>query len=182
MKLSAAFLLICLSSLAFAGKNDMDQEEMANQILANSKGGPEISPLNWLNENFLERQRKSVNNLTATHFGRRLLGDKRDIPLLQRIIDEGVIPTNKTMDLQALGVVLGDIFVKENNNLSWVIYKDDLGPTQAVCVADTTNCLFPITMLSRRMEVGLKPSVERVYAANLDELKPFFPKTPYSTK
>ncbi len=182
MKLSLALFIILISAFATAEKSDIDQQKVADQILAKSESGPKVRELNWLNENFLDRQRKSVNNITATHFGKRLQGNKHDIPVLQRIIDEDVIPANKTMDLQALGVVLGDIFVKENKSLSWVIYEDDLGPTQAVCVEESNNCLFPITMLSRRMEVGLKPSVERIYSANLDELKPYLPKVPYSTR
>jgi len=176
MKLVIFIILCTISGLSLA-----DNANIASKVLANSESGPDIRELNWLNQNFLDKQRQSINNLTATHFGQRLVGSKKDLKVLQRVVDEELVPADETLQLQALGVVLGDIFVNENKNLVWKIYEDELGPTQAVCLTDAAQCLFPITMLSRRMEVGLKPNVEKIYQTNLDELRPYLPKTPYST-
>ncbi|WP_018274278.1 DUF3806 domain-containing protein [Teredinibacter turnerae] len=158
----------------------LDDEDIASKVLAQHQDGPEIRPLNWLNEKFLERQRNSVNDIVGTHFGQKIQGSKRDLAVLQRIINEKIIKNNETQDLQALGAVLGDVFVHENDKLQWVVYEDELGPTQAVCIKETSHCLFPITMLSRRMEVGLKPNVNKVYESALNDLAEFLPKTPYS--
>lgn len=157
-------------------------DELASKVLATHDGGPDIRELNWINRNFMDKQRETVNELTATHFGKRMSGDRSDLALLQRVVNEELIESTDTPSLQALGVVLGDVFVNENKNLQWRVYEDDLGATQAVCVRDSKNCLFPITMLSRRMEVGLKPDIDRIYATNLDELKPYLPKLPFSAK
>ncbi len=128
--------------------------------------------LNWLNQQFLDKQRGRIEEITRNNFGRPLRIGSENIALLQRIIDENLIKPNDTLNLQALGVVLGDIYVRYNRKLVWRVYVDDVGKTHAVCIVDTDNCLFPITMLSRRMEVGLKPNVERVFNKGLDSIKP----------
>lgn len=174
--LPLAFLL----SVPFAVA--LDDDDIASKVLAQHEEGPSIRPLNWLNENFLERQRKSINEKVATHFGRKLQGNMKDIAILQRIVDEGIIPKDETQELQALGAVLGDVFVHEIKEFEWVIYEDELGATQAVCIKKSKNCLFPITMLSRRMEVGLKPDVHKIYLSALEDLSGFLPKTPYSVE
>ncbi|WP_185230388.1 DUF3806 domain-containing protein [Teredinibacter franksiae] len=168
--------ILALLSL-HASANDAD---VASKVLAKYDDGPSVRELNWLNQNFMDSQRKTVNTLIATHYGKRLRGNILDIPVLQRLVTEDVIPKDDTAQLQALGVALGDILVHETADLEWVVYEDDLGSTQAVCIKDSVNCLFPITMLSRRMEVGLKPDVNRVYSKAVDSVKPFLPKTPYT--
>lgn len=151
-------------------------------IIAGEKSGPTTRELNWMNSNFLEKQRTRATELIGTQFGRKVSGTKSDIALLQRVVDEELIERDDTEKLQALGVILGDLFIKEHKLLQWRIYIDELGPTQAVCVGESTNCLFPITMLSRRIEVGLKPNVQRIYDGALQDMKQFLPHTPYSTR
>lgn len=144
---------------------------------------PKIRLLNALNEQFLIGQRRSVESVMREGFGRSLAqAGAENISLLQRIIDNKLIDRGDKKKLQALGVVLGDIFVSKHKNLLWYVYEDELGKTHAVCVKDSSNCLFPITMLSRRMEVGLKPSVERVLNKGMDEISEFLPKLPYLSK
>ncbi|WP_075187393.1 DUF3806 domain-containing protein [Teredinibacter haidensis] len=175
MKHLIPLLVLFLSLPGYAVDSDI-----ADKVLANSHSGPKLRPLNWLNQNFMDKQRKSINALTATHFGKQLQGDSRDILLLQRLVNEQVIETKDTLLLQALGVVLGDVLVTEQESFQWVVFEDDIGATQAVCVNDSTHCIFPITMLSRRMEVGLKPDVHKIFNSAIAEMYPYLPKVPYS--
>jgi hypothetical protein len=177
MKLSLIFFLLCFTSSSFAVDIDI-----ANKILANSDSGPQVRELNWLNINFMDRQRKSIQGLTSAHYGRFIKGDKSDLALLQRLVDDSVIAQDNIEQLQALGVILGDVFAHEHESLSWVIYEDDLAATQAVCAGESKNCLFPITMLSRRMEVGLKPNISALYQSAIDDMKPYLPKLPYAVQ
>jgi len=149
-------------------------------LIAGEQSGPVVRELNWLNSSFLAKQRNRISEMVGIHFGRKIQGNRNDIALLQRIIDEELIPRDNKEELQAMGVILGDLFTKEHKLLQWRVYEDELGPTQAVCVGESVNCLFPITMLSRRIEVGLKPSVLRVYEDALEDMKQFLPHTPYS--
>lgn len=177
MKIILTIVLALTYSLAAANEQDV-----VDKVFANSQEGPKTRELNWLNENFLEKQRKDASALIAAHFGQQLHGDKKDITLLQRVVNDELIPRNDTLQLQALGVVLGDIYVKENPVFQWRIYEDELGPSQAVCIKDSVHCLFPITMLSRRMELGLKPNVQRIYNKGMEEMALFLPRMPYSVK
>lgn len=141
---------------------------------------PQIQPLSWMDENHLAQQKQFVDNLARAELGRPVRGNKSDLDLLQRIVDRGLIERTATQNLQALGAVLGDVYVAEFDVLEWRAYEDEKGRSRAVCVRDTGNCLFPITMLSRRLEAGLKPDVELVYNTGVGAIKPYLPKLPFS--
>ena len=140
---------------------------------------PEVLQLNWLNRQFLDRQRTLADDLLRINLGQRIHTGKSDLELLQRLIDAEAIDSDDKQSLQALGVVLGDVYTTERKELEWRVYEDDLGKSHAVCIVGTKNCLFPITMLSRRIEAGLKPDVVEVYRKGLEELKPYLPKRPF---
>lgn len=140
---------------------------------------PTVMQLNWLNRQFLDRQRTLADDLVRINLGQRIHTDKSDLELLQRLVDAEAIDSDDKQALQALGVVLGDIYTEERKELQWRVYEDDLGKSHAVCVVGTKNCLFPITMLSRRIEAGLQPDVVEVYQKGLEELKPYLPKRPF---
>lgn len=145
---------------------------------------PQVRELNWLNDQFLDKQRTRIDELTRKHFGEPLKtqGDPKNLNLilLQRLIDRNAIPATDTLTLQALGVVLGDAFVHQNKALNWRVYQDHLGKTHAVCVNDTNHCLFPTTMLSRRIEVGVKPNVNQVFKGAMQTIKQVLPKLPFT--
>lgn len=141
---------------------------------------PNILELNWINEQFLIKQRERVDLLTRSKLGRQLSTGARNLALLQRVIDEELIESTNTIELQALGVIMGDSLIAQEKNLLWYVYEDELGKSLAVCVKHTEHCLFPITMLSRRMEVGVKPKVERIFNKGLDAIKPHLPRLPFS--
>lgn len=139
----------------------------------------EIEELRWVDEGFLGRQRQTIEEITKMEFGSRLRGDKSDIRLLQRIIENGYIGQTETQQQQALGVVLGDVFVKELG-LEWVSYTDNDGKSRATCLPKTQYCLFPVTMLSKRMKLGVKPDVMEMYKSGENLMKPYMPKLPYT--
>jgi len=144
------------------------------------KNAPVISEPNWTNTTFLSNQRTLVDELARRHFGSQIRGDKSDLYILQRLIDNDAIARDDKASLQALGVVLGDVYTAEHKNLQWRIYEDELGRSHAICIKNSQHCLFPITMLSRRIEAGLNPNVERVYQKGFDSIKDFLPKLPFS--
>ena len=142
---------------------------------------PKIHSLNWLNRNFLDQQRTRVDDMARSQFGQQIRGNKTDLHTLQRLIDSNAITVGSDkIALQALGVVLGDVYAKEIKGLEWQVYEDELGKSHAVCLHKTKNCLFPITMLSRRLEAGVKPNVKDIYQKGLAEISPFLPKKPFS--
>jgi len=141
--------------------------------------GPRINDLGLNDQNFLERQREKIDRIARLQLGSQLRGDLRDLTVLQQIIDRKLIPTTNTEDLQALGAVLGEVMRADVPSLEWKIYEDKIGRSRALCARGTQECLFPITMLSRRIEVGLQPNVRTVYEEALTIMDPYVTQIPY---
>ena len=121
-----------------------------------------IEPLTSIDKQFMAEQRQRVEQL-ANRLGRNLSGEAdRDIDTLQRIIDDRLIASDDTLSLQAMGVVLGDLLI-DRLDMAWVIYRDRKGRSRALRYRETDIYLFPITMISRRQEVGNNRSVRSVY-------------------
>lgn len=137
-----------------------------------------IEELRWVDTGYLQRQRALVDEMTRTEFGTPLRGDKRDLRLLQRIMDQGLVKQVDLVTQQALGVVLGDIYVKDLG-LKWVVYKDADGKSRATCLPDTHHCLFPITMISKRASLGAKPDIQTLYDHGVTLIQDHLPKLPY---
>ncbi len=153
----------------------------ATLMFSLSAGAATITGLNWSDEGHLASQRAQVDELTRRHLGTPIRGDISDLNTLQRIIDRELVDKNDKQMQQAMGVVLGDVFRLEEPTLSWKIYEDELGRTRALCVP-ADECLFPVTMLSRRMAVGLKPDVKKVFTEALDMIEAYLPELPYGAE
>jgi hypothetical protein len=139
---------------------------------------PRIEELTWMDRNHLAKQREVIDGLARFEFGRPVRGNKSDLRLLQRFVDERLIPRSDIQELQALGAVLGEVYVQEYD-LVWRSYEDEKGRSHAVCVENSNNCLFPITMLSRRIVAGLIPDVEKIYNNGIEIITPYLPKRPF---
>lgn len=142
---------------------------------------PIIDNLKWVDNGYLDRQRELVDSLGRSEFGVRVRQDKSDLHLLQRILDNELINQTETQKLQALGVVLGDVFAKETP-LEWRTYLDEYGKSRALCMPGTEECLFPITMIYKRMSIGVKPNIDELYKHGLELIDPYLPKLPYTKK
>lgn len=129
-----------------------------------------IRDLNWLNNNFLGQQRERYIELFTNQFGKRPSKSRGDLYFLQRLFDNKILRKQDTLELQALGVLLGDMLLKERGKLSWMVYEDDLGKSHALCAPKEKYCLFPITMLSRRYERNVIPDVSKVYESALKDI------------
>jgi len=73
---------------------------------------------------------------------------------IRALLQAGTFKPEQTYELQCLGVVLGDAFVQE---LGWewiIVEEDEYGRNPAVRVPDTTIILYPLTMISKRVERG----------------------------
>lgn len=151
----------------------------ASSISAQSRDSSPIEDLSWMDENYMQQQLEKIEAIAQIKLGSRLRGDLSDLETLQQIVDRGLIERDDTLRLQALGMVLGNVMAAEVPKLQWKIYEDAKGRSRALCVENTEECLFPVTMLSRRMEVGLNPDVKTVYNDALELIDPYLPEMPY---
>jgi hypothetical protein len=138
-----------------------------------------ISEPSYLDEQFMNQQRELLANLVARNYGARFSGDKhRDLALLQRLLDDQLVRNNQTRELQAMGVIMGDLLSAELG-LHWVIYTDRAGRSRALRFQDTDNYLFPMTMISRRREVDNRARVADIYGKAVDSITPTLPRLPF---
>jgi len=132
---------------------------------------PEITEMTASDRSQLERQRRLVAKLVSNNFGYNRLGSStNDIRYLQKILDKKLIRRNENFDLQALGVVLGDIMVS-NLPVRWVMVKDQYGKSRALQFEDSDKLIFPVTMISRRVSAGLPVNVRKLYKETETKVK-----------
>ncbi len=127
-----------------------------------------IGELSFLDRQWMSQQRELLEDLTTRHLGRGFSGNvDSDLQLLQALLDRRLVHEDQTRELQAMGVIMGDLLAADLG-LHWVIYEDDVGRSRALRDGDTDNYLFPITMISRRREVGNRKPVAEIYTRARD--------------
>ncbi len=132
-------------------------------LLAQTPMDVRIGELSYLDRQYMMQQRASLEDLTGVNFGRRFNGDKtNDLELLQLLLDRRLVLPDQTQELQAMGVVMGDLLATDLD-MHWVIYEDRVGRSRALRYRDTDTFLFPMTMISRRREVGNMTPVTEIY-------------------
>jgi hypothetical protein len=73
--------------------------------------------------------------------------------LLRTMLTQQVFKPEQTYELQCMGVVLGDAFVQDLC-MEWVTVEDEYGRTPAVRMPCTSIIIYPLTMISKRVERG----------------------------
>lgn len=102
--------------------------------------------------------------------GTGLSGTLADLALLQRVVDSGQIQPEATYELQSLGMVLGKVFVNENSEYDWWMVEDEYGRDPAIRLKETSLLIFPLTMISKRIEDGEKLDVAELYGDLVEKL------------
>lgn len=104
-----------------------------------------------------------AETLVKETVGSGLSGKVADLALLQRVVDSGQIQPEATYELQSLGIVLGKVFVNENKEYDWWMVEDEYGRDPAIRLKETSLLIFPLTMISKRIEDGEKVNVLEIY-------------------
>ena len=138
-----------------------------------------ISDPSQLDRKYMAQQRETLGNLAAIHLGRRLNGNKEnDLQVLQLLLDRRLVAPDQTRELQAMGVVMGDLLAVDLD-MHWVIYEDAAGRSRALRYRDSQEYLFPITMISRRQEADNHTPVAVIYQKAYDIIDPLRPELPF---
>jgi hypothetical protein len=164
LTLCRALLIVCLALAATA---------------ANAQQTAKISDLRPVDIEFMAQQRGRIDQLARFNLGKQLRAEKaNDLDILQTLLDRGVVRPQQTLELQAMGVVMGDLLAAEMN-MVWVVYEDRYGRSRALKLKNSDNYLFPITMISRRAEVGAAVRVQQIYDKALGLMQPFTRSLPF---
>lgn len=133
-----------------------------------------IEPLSAIDQQFMTEQRNRVEVL-ANRLGRRLSGDtERDLDTLQTIISRDLINRDDRLSLQALGVVFGDLLASELD-MHWVVYRDRAGRSRALQYRNDATYLFPVTMISRRVEAQSPRPVADLFQTTVNDTRRLLP-------
>ena len=95
--------------------------------------------------------------------GQEMDGSMEDLVRLQTVVDSGNVPIENTQELQSLGVVFGKVFVNETPDYDWWVVEDEYGKDACVRYKETSLLIFPLTMLSKRIEDGDKFDVYELF-------------------
>ncbi len=148
-------------------------------MAVSAQGKVVITALSPVDHQYMEQQRSLLDDLARIKLGGRFTGSKdHDLNLLQRMLDDEVVTSNQVRELQAMGVIMGELLARELS-MHWVIYDDKLGRSRALRYRDSDNYLFPMTMISRLRTAGNLKSVADIYRSAYDTLKPLTRQLPF---
>jgi hypothetical protein len=159
-----ALLLFCLAALAPGA---------AAQLLEKR-----VTPLAPLDRQYMETQRQRVTDMTLRYYGGRCCRRSAELDYLQRLLDDGHVTPDQTSELQAMGVLLGDLLAAELD-MHWVVYEDAKGRSRALQLGETDNYLFPVTMISRRREAGDQTPIVEIHQRALESIEAVRPPLPF---
>ncbi len=111
-------------------------------------------------EKYLADERSKQNYQTAAG----------KLGLLRALIEQRTFKPTQTYELQSMGVVLGDAFVQELK-MEWVIVEDSQGRDPAVRVPTTSIIIYPLSMISKRIERGEKVDVFDLFNGVADQVE-----------
>ena len=89
--------------------------------------------------------------------------------LLRALLNANVFKPHQTWELQSMGVVLGDAFVQELG-LRWVVVQDEYGRDPALSVPGKTALIYPLTMISKRVEAGKVVDVFNLFNLTAEQI------------
>ena len=113
---------------------------------------PKFSELSHEDSERLDQQRALLAAAAKQKYGTAELSrTKRDLPILQRLIDDKVFKKSQTYELQSLGVVFGDVLASELP-LRWVMITDEYGTDPTLRFKNTSVNINALTMISKRVE------------------------------
>ena len=113
----------------------------------------------------LRRQLGEVDRLLAARYpGAALHASSADVALLQRLLDECRRKPDQTLELQCLGVAFGSVLAREAG-LHWIMVLDEYGRDPALQYESTSLIVFPLTMISQRVDAGEPVDLRRLLRA-----------------
>ena len=95
--------------------------------------------------------------------------------LIDRILASGWIKSDETWKLQSLGVALGDALA-EYLGLHWVAVEDEYGRDPALQDGATSLKLYPLTMISKRVENGETPEAVDIFKSLVRKIETLRPQ------
>ncbi len=179
-RLLTTIAFLFAANMSYAQYTPLNVVSDSKKITASEEKDISIKELSWMDQSKMDQEITMVNELAQTKIGSSIRRDLSDLHMLQRLVDGNWVARDDYKTQQAMGVVLGNVILADfPNTFEWRVYEDSIGRSRALCVKKTRECLFPVTMLSRRMEVGSNPNVRKIYDDAILLMEKHLPKLPY---
>ena len=131
---------------------------------------PKFSELSHEDSGRLDQQRALVAAAAKQRYGTAALSrTKRDLPIIQRLLDDKAFNKSQTYELQCLGVVFGDVLASELP-LRWMMVTDEYGTDPTLRFKDTSININALTIISKRVERDEPVDVFRLLQQNREAL------------
>ena len=164
-RISLALVLALWAAVASPGATAQDQAH--------------IGEFTYYDRQYMKDQRAALDDLAARNFGRAFNGNKNsDLEILQALLDKRLVRPDQTRELQAMGVIMGDLLATELG-MHWVIYEDRMGRSRALRYKESANYLFPMTMISMRREADNSTPVAEIYQKAYNIIAAEMPALPF---
>lgn len=131
-----------------------------------------ISRLTAEDQTRLDEQRQVVTQYLGDDSLEKYQSAAGKLGTLRALLEGQVFENSQTYELQSMGIVLGDVFVQDMG-FHWVMVEDEYGRDPAIKYEETSIIVFPLTMISKRVEQGEEVDVFELYngaAARIGEL------------
>lgn len=134
----------------------------------------ELSPRHMVR---LDRQRALISAAVRERYGSSLTQTTKDLPVLQRLIDDSVFSKSQTYELQCLGIAFGDV-IASALPLRWVMVTDEFGTDPTLRYKNSSWNVTALTMISKRVERGEKPDLSELLRVTRERLASADPSSP----
>jgi hypothetical protein len=118
----------------------------------------------------LERQRQLVEKYLADESREKFKTPAGKLGTIRAFLAGNVFASTQTYELQSLGVVFGDALALELG-LEWVIVEDSTGRDPALRAPGTSIIVYPLTMISKRVERGEAVDAFDLFNAVADDVE-----------
>ncbi|WP_084253122.1 DUF3806 domain-containing protein [Devriesea agamarum] len=93
------------------------------------------------------------------------------LQFIKQALESGRFTAEHTYELQSLGILLGDAMVRGARiDFEWVEVEDEYGIDPAINVPETSILLFPLTMISKRVEAGEEVDIYELFGTNEEQV------------
>ena len=138
-------------------------------LAAQDRSQPKFTELSPRNMVRLDRQRALIAATVQERYGSSLTQTTKDLPVLQRLIDDSVFTKTQTYELQCLGIAFGDVLASALP-LRWVMVTDEFGTDPTLRYKNSSLNVSALTMVSKRVERGEKPNLSELLRVTRDQI------------
>jgi hypothetical protein len=130
----------------------------------------EIRPPSEEKWQWLEQAEQYVLQLLRRRYGNVVLDHSQaDLRLAQRLIDDDAVGPDQVLELQCLGVILGNVFASQTS-MQWSFVTNEFGAMLALHSPEIGFTLYPLTMISKRVEDRREVDMPALYLSFVADL------------